>query len=281
MPSAGRTRTAAALPTLVIPDVHMRTAVVDEILTALAGRYAHVVFLGDYFDRPPNLRGEAVSADEAKVLVEWLRASLAQPSRTHLVGNHDLSYLSPSRETVCSGSNAATRDAIVQGLKPADLSQFKVATQIGPWLVSHAGFQPPYVEDRDAPTLVCAANEALSSLFQPGGRFPGLLACGIVRGGDHRHGGVTWCDWDDEFLPTAGLNQVVGHTCVPGSVRGRHLRRPEQAPLETTIEIPPGGRRRRSLTGFASCNYCIDTALEVVALLEPTGIRFVRWRKQP
>ena len=35
---------------------------------------------------------------------------------------------------------------------------------------------------------------------------------GHARYGDQKLGGIVWLDWDLEFKPIEGLNQIVGHT---------------------------------------------------------------------
>jgi hypothetical protein len=77
-----------------------------------------------------------------------------------------------------------------------------------------------------------------------------LLQCGRGRGGIARVGGVVWADWNTEFVPIEGLNQVVGHT--PGDVvRTKMLRNKE-------------GR-------IVSANHNLDTHLNHVILVLEDG----------
>lgn len=274
--AAGKAATSPR--TLVIPDIHMRCAMVDEILATLASRYDQIVLLGDYFDRPPTERGSPVSPGEAESVVTWLKDSLARKNRVHLVGNHDLSYFVPRKETYCSGTTTEIRRSIQDGLLPHLLWEFRAATQVGPWLLSHAGFHVSHVIGRDATTLVAAANADLELLLTDNARFPVLLGCGWARCGDFRYGGVTWCDWDIEFRPVRGLHQVVGHTYEQCTVRGCYLRRRGRKVFMESIEPKPGETVVRTIGDNDSCNWCIDTGLEVVAILEGETIRFVRWR---
>lgn len=264
--------------TLVISDVHMRWTLVDEIIAALAGQFDQIVFLGDFFDRPPAERGKPVSKEEAEALVAWLGRSLAQEDRRHLVGNHDLSYFAPCKETYCSGTTVETRTAIEHGLSRSELLKLRAATQAGAWLLSHAGFHTSFGARKDAESLVAVANTALHAILGGMSPFPGLFGCGWARFGDFRYGGVTWCDWDIEFKPVRGLHQVMGHTYEQGTVRGRSLRRRGRKVFMESIEPEPGEAVIRTIGDNDSCNWCIDTGLEVVAILEEDTIRFVRWR---
>lgn len=264
--------------TLVIPDIHMRIADADAALAALAGRYDDVVLLGDYFDRPPSLRGVPVSRAEADAVVDWLRRSLERPNLVHLVGNHDLYYFVPRPEAWCSGTTPEMRAAIEQGIEPDCLQQFRAAVVVGPWLVSHAGFAQKHVRGRSARTLAAMANSALVAAPDTSTAFSPLLGCGIMRGGSLDRSGVTWCDWDYELWPSVGIHQVVGHTYAQGLVRGKSCRRGKPAPKLESFELDPGDELVRSSSEHDSCNWCIDTGLEVVAILEGEKIRFVRWR---
>ena len=39
-----------------------------------------------------------------------------------------------------------------------------------------------------------------------------IFNAGYCRGGSQNYGGITWCDYIEEFYPTIGLNQICGHT---------------------------------------------------------------------
>jgi len=39
---------------------------------------------------------------------------------------------------------------------------------------------------------------------------------GWARGGRSRAGGIFWCDFNDEFIPIPGVNQIFGHTAYGG-----------------------------------------------------------------
>lgn len=242
--------------TLVIPDVHLNCTAVDKILANLTDHYDQVVFLGDFFDD----FGDTV--DDALRAAKWLAHSIEQPNRLHLVGNHDLSYLSPSSFTRCAGWTPEKMRAMAPVLNLLPRERFRVAAEIDGWLLSHAGFAPAFASDRTAAELVESSDWQLRTLFA-GGR-PSIFGAGHGRGGKEPVGGVTWCDWDTEFAPTPGIHQIVGHS------PSRHVR-------IATIDAAGSGRRSalplsdtRSTMALSrhesvSLNLCLDTGLSYTA----------------
>ena len=71
--------------TLVIPDIHNDFKLAEGIIHR--ERPDHTVFLGDYFDDWYD------TVQDAANVAKWLRESLENPDRTHLIGNHDVSYM--------------------------------------------------------------------------------------------------------------------------------------------------------------------------------------------
>jgi hypothetical protein len=94
-------------------------------------------------------------------------------------------------------------------------------------------------------------------------------------------GGITWLDWTTEFQPVPGLHQIVGHT--PGEfTRGRHLD-PDGAEVKievrkaTVIEDMPGAGRRP----WRSLNWCLDTGLKQVAIVDDKGVNVFTLEQEP
>lgn len=84
--------------------------------------------------------------------------------------------------------------------------------------------------------------KVMNVLLTEGTALPWLRA-GWARGGDCPVGGLTWLDWNREFVPIPGLNQIVGHTRRDGEVR--HRSTPE------------------------SDNWCIDSGMQQAVLVRP------------
>ena len=250
-------RTPHPSRTLVIPDIHNDVLRAEAAISALAGRYDRIVFLGDYFDDFGD------SPETIRLVAQWLKYSVEQPERTHLVGNHDLAYLVPSVFTYCSGFTPEKMRAVGPVLRSIPRDRFHAAVDVGGWLLSHAGVLPLHAGNRSAAEIAAWADTMLRQLFA-GGR-PALFAAGAARGGREPAGGITWCDWDEEFVPTAGLHQVVGHTPA-AAVRIAEIQ-PGGILTRASLSAPGQIEKTSTRDGRESCNLCIDTRLQNVLLL--------------
>lgn len=226
------------LRTLVIPDVHHQTSVVDEILARES--FDRVVFLGDYFDDSHD------NPDRARETALWLKQRLTTPEFTFLFGNHDLPYRFAVPELACSGFHPAKAEAIAEVLGEADWDRLRLHTWVDGFLLSHAGWNAAFAEadgrvTRESVDAICA--ECLQDLAR--GRMHPLAAAGPSRGGPAAVGGIVWQDWR-ELEPIAGLPQIVGHT-PDLEVRYKH------APLGTAA--------------------CLDTRLCFVGILEDSVLQ--------
>lgn len=193
------------MPTLIIGDLHHQTQHADRIRESEPHRRA--VFLGDYFD------AEGDTPEDARRTAAWVRERLHEPDCTLLFGNHDLPYAYPrNRHVGCSGVTRAKALAIAEVLSPAEWAAVRLCSQVGPWLVSHAGFtrgQLPAELLLDSGLLARRCADALTAV-RSGGIDP-LVAAGRERGGLFARGGVTWCDWGG-FEGVPGVHQIVGHS---------------------------------------------------------------------
>ena len=252
--------------TLIVPDIHNDVQRVDAIIASLSGRFDQICFLGDYFDdfgdRPTDV--EQVAG--------WLRASLEEPKRIHLLGNHDVAYLFPGDHTWCTGSTPEKMRAIRAVLDDARLDRLRAAFEIDGWLVSHAGFHPSMTGGLNGPELVAMADESLRVLAT-GAPHP-LFAAGFARGGPAPFGGVTWLDFTEEFQPIGNLHQLVGHTPLRGGVRGYHVLG-DGSWVKTIVERGQQPPPRYSRRQCASCNWCLDSRLEAVAIVDGAKIELV------
>ncbi len=233
------------MTTLIISDIHNRVNWIEPGLAKLKKdlNYDEVVFLGDYFDQfgdnPFEVGGTAA----------WLRQSLNNEDRIHLLGNHDMPYMCPYNDSQwCPGYTPAKGNSVRSTI--ADWSKLKPAYFTQGFLLSHAGFQEDVVTHPvngapdDGPALVTLAEFHLekvksgisATLFLPGSRMS-----------EKRTGGITWCDWDDEFVHFPNISQVVGHT---------------------------PGRKVRQLLGPDGVNYCMDTHNQHIGIIKDGVIEF-------
>ena len=192
--------------TLIIPDIHHQTAVVDEIL--IREQHDRVVFLGDYFD---SFRD---TPDRARRTAEWLKELLRNPRFKLLYGDHDLPYRYGVPQLVCSDFSVEKREAILDLFDREDWQPMRLQASVDGFLITHAGWNPSLVDaqgriTREYIDSVCA--ECLFELDE--GRMHYLVAARTTRGEFPAVGGIVGQDWW-ELKPVTGLWQIVGHTCV-------------------------------------------------------------------
>jgi len=198
------------MKTLIFPDLHEPPAPVFTKIEAIIASEVpdRIVFLGDYFDRYYDTPGDADRT------ARWLRQSLADPRRTHLIGNHDASYLWPSKATFCPGCTSEKEKAIRGVLGEHAAGSFVFHSVVDGWLLTHAGLSAGWVPTKlplrrlDA-WLTSEAHKARKQFAR--GMHHWFLNVGARRGGILPAGGILWCDYS-ELEPIPGIPQIFGHT---------------------------------------------------------------------
>lgn len=228
---------------VVIPDVHNKWRRAEAIVAAESPD--RVVFLGDYFDDFGD------TPEAAGATAGWLAESLADASRVHLVGNHDLNYMSRLPGLHCVGRNHLKAEAVARrGVEWSRLEPFCWLGAAGgeedmgagsAWLCTHAGLSAAFLESirpgagaADVADVLGAARADLDRIDDAGHRHP-FLQAGRARGGWDVSGGIVWCDYNEEYSDVPGLRQIFGHT--------------------------RGARARRGRTAGGGEHHCIDTVL--------------------
>jgi hypothetical protein len=250
-----------------LPDIHEEIEKLQRILKTY-DYVDRIVSQGDWMDSFNN-RGNPTQ--QTYETIDFITEHIDDPKWTFLLGNHDIQYAFPIDAVICSGYNIQKQKIINAKLTDnKNWKKFKLLTWVGTpgfmnrtgnvktplrpseWLVSHAGLHPSLIHPVlgfDHAALEGIAHDAMYHL-----RFYGIvtsfLAAGRGRGGSANVGGIDWLDWNREFVPIPGLNQIVGHT------RGEKIR---------TNNIVTD-----SLSS-SSYNYCIDTELHHVILVEDDG----------
>lgn len=178
------------MKTLFVGDTHGCREVIQH---ALNSPYPdRVVFMGDYLDSFNRSVEEQVNT-----LHLVLNVCEDNPGKyIGLLGNHELSYL--DREMRASGFNTETHYHVIH-LEDRIKRILKPFVWIDEWLVSHAGVSQTLLKNLQMPV-----DEYLER-----GDFNQI---GVARGGWSEVGGLFWCDFNREFEPVCGLNQVVGHS---------------------------------------------------------------------
>lgn len=175
------------------------------------GSDTQFILNGDYFDhkwKPPI----EVAEDMAKLLKHEY---LYDPNFKVHFGNHDIQYFWPNNGAmITSGYSWKKAERLSKILTKKDRNQLKFFTFVGRYLVSHAGINASMVHPIDGVT-----EKRLNLYLHPTqysldiGNTHVFIQPGAARGGfPGDHGGILWQDWIREFLPIAGINQIVGHT---------------------------------------------------------------------
>lgn len=203
--------------TLIIPDIHLRWEQAEKIISAVGPD--EVIFLGDYFDdfgdTPEMVRDTA----------EWLEGSVNKPNRIHLYGNHDQSYGFPFLTFKCSGYEQWKDFTINDIVSKTTWNKLKWYHWLDDrWLLTHAGLHRSnvpkeiYQHINDRPKFIEELSKYLDKSIEEGIREAAnntrtwIFNAGHSRGGSQKVGGITWCDYEVEFEPIIGINQIFGHT---------------------------------------------------------------------
>jgi len=229
---------------LIIPDIHERVSKLEYILK----KYNHIkskICLGDWYDTH-----DYTSLSDKENIARAHADFVSNPENICLFGNHDMQYAFPKCYSFgCSGFEAFKQSIIDRWMTREKWDKVNLFHWITrnkkEILITHAGFHPCWAHhdlglNPEYVTEICG--EALYKAKYENIVNPIFLA-GTRRGGNHPFGGCTWLDWRD-FKPVSNLNQIVGHSFT----------------WEVRIKM-----------GENSENYCIDTGLEHVAIIDGNG----------
>lgn len=185
------------MKTIILPDLHTGFARAEAIIND--EKPDNIIFIGDYFDAFGD------SLNETLQIAEWLKKSLTEPNRIHLLGNHDLTYL--NTEFHCSGF---TQDklTIIKSTN-IDLTKLQHYCWIGDWLCTHSGLSNEFFNAYK--TKNQNVNDFLQELSTDQEGKKRLYDASPYRGGQHAFAGILWCDYE-EFIDIPNLKQIFGHT---------------------------------------------------------------------
>lgn len=197
---------------LIFSDVHQDINRLEKIIKAEDADIN--VCLGDWFD--------SFNYDENSDFIKtavFLKDYISKSKNITLWGNHDTHYLSKNQYTLCSGYTTHKYTLAVEqfGVNKTHISdKFKWYIWIDDKLCSHAGLHPKFIRS------VCKNNDDIDKYLQEESEAANMCLktnqkhwfylSGRARGGSERYGGITWLDFDQEYDPIDGLQQIVGHT---------------------------------------------------------------------
>lgn len=204
---------------LIISDIHLRWKIANEIIKNEKDNYDKVLFLGDYMD------DFCAYPSDYSNTCKWLKDNLNDENKIFLLGNHDIAYYSSYNLVLgevhyyrCSGFSDNWKRIIQEYLTIEDWRKFKLYYFINDkTLCTHAGLCNQLYNQLKIGNvkeyLDVEGNIILSRIEK--NFAPGLLAgVGKSRGGLNEYGGITWCDYFDDYQTVNGLNQIFGHTIL-------------------------------------------------------------------
>lgn len=176
-----------------VGDIHGKWEVVEEALQ----REGHKVFVGDFVDSFTR------TTDDMEKCLSLVLDAIKKNEADAIFGNHELSYLMPNKH-LCSGRTSSTAE-MMKSWESNLWNSFKPFIKLpGNFLITHAGAHY---------TVYPAVKlERFNELSSP------MHWIGWYRGGHSKVGGIFWCDFNKEFRPVTGINQVFGHSSAGGQV---------------------------------------------------------------
>jgi len=180
----------------IIPDIHNKVITAELMIDqANADR---IVFLGDYFDDFNDTPQIAYNT------AEWLKDSLNKQNRIHLIGNHDIGYMTNGVDG-CSGWQPDKQFFVNKVGVPWE--KMREYCWVDDWLCSHAGLTRSFMSAYNHKNL--HITQFLDNIIE---NYPyRLRQASPYRGGRDSHSGIFWCDYD-EFEDIPNIKQIFGHT---------------------------------------------------------------------
>jgi Calcineurin-like phosphoesterase len=206
--------------TLIIQDVHQEFKRVEKIISS--EEPDKIIILGDHFDS----HSWDENVESPKDTAEWLAESLEKQNRLHLIGNHDVSYITSNRNLRCNGYDKSSQvdiDSVMRG----NWGKMHLYLWLDDWLCTHAGLHPRLYQDHNSGEDVKSfmeknGDDAMKALLS--GREHFFFQIGWSRGGESPYGGIVWCDYKDEYKDFPNINQIFGHTPLEKPVYKRNSR---------------------------------------------------------
>ena len=193
--------------TIIISDIHNDYLTAEKIISK--ENPEKIIFLGDYFDDFDDTVQDAINT------AKWLKKSLQQENRIHLIGNHDLSYMTDNPNLKCMGHREDKHKAIKE--HNIDWNKLLMHYWIDDkWLCTHAGLSNDFFKQQcnkksDSIQKILDFSKRDLEKIDDKNYIHSFFQVGFSRGGSNGVGGPLWCDYD-EFVDIPGINQIFGHT---------------------------------------------------------------------
>ena len=192
------------MKTLVISDSHDRIHFIEKLIENVKPDFT--VFLGDYFDSKDG------SSKTTRETALWLKQSIKNKNRWHLIGNHDAHYFFSQNKNlrIEPGFSMFNLIEISKILTQEEIDNcFNLVCFVEGFTLSHSGFHSELFEDiPDESEIAKQCDEALPLLkigqvpkivnYWPGWKGCDIQGCTMIR--------------FDELDIIYGIKQIVGHT---------------------------------------------------------------------
>lgn len=255
---------------LLIPDIHHRIDIVDQIVTLETGNFNKILSAGDTFDDFNDTIEDSIKT------AEWFVNKINDPLWTFLRSNHSISYEFPwNPNAYCSGFTKEKSTVINRIVRRDDWNKQKTFHYENEFLFSHAGvgknFLDMMVEQGYSEEFEYSIENILNKLgeweqkgleyYNVGHSHP-IFGAGWDRGGDQKFGSPIWIDFSS-LTNIKGVKQCCFHTphIFPDLkyVRddGRNVAQEVNSPILKKTKV-------KFENGVA---YCLDTHLSHYAIL--------------
>ncbi len=191
---------------LVIPDIHTNFVWAESII--MKHNPDNIIFLGDYFDKFYE------TLEDTHNTAYWLQESLKKKNRIHLIGNHDLNYMTENLSLKCGGYTKDKYNIVKQ--YDIEWGKMQLYCWCKKWLCTHAGLSMNFLksnnlENKPLEDILQMATDSLKTIDDCGDDNI-FLQAGEMRGSiENEYGGIVWCDYN-EFADLPNLKQIFGHT---------------------------------------------------------------------
>lgn len=209
---------------LLIFDWHQDVNWVKTIFEKEKGNYDYIIWGGDEFDSFKSYPEVETVKNTAKFVVDIIDGKFGPSSL--ILGNHSACYYEAHKYSsvfqspkhlynMCSGFTKSKSVEISKVLKLEHWQKFHLFYTCNGFFISHAGlaqkFWNYYISKEENYDRLWEKSEEALKLINA--RSHEILEPGFARGGKQTVGGLTWLNWEDEFVDFSEINpMIVGHS---------------------------------------------------------------------